>query len=110
MNQTMNTWGLYPWFRESGLDLIHPDDLAIVQAHSPYCVVCEVVGEEGPYLVLRYGERQFRGMPQLFRSVPSPTFRIGQWVTTRAPRTERSGVVRGIGWHYERNEASFFLG
>ncbi len=107
--RTMNRWGLYPWFRESGPDLIHPDDLAIVHAHSPYCVVCEVVGEEGQYLILRYYEHQVRCKPQLFQSVPRPAFRVGQLVRTKAPRTERTGVVRGIGWHYKRNEPAFFL-
>jgi hypothetical protein len=105
----MKTWGLYPWFRESGLDLIHPDDLATVQADPPYCMLCEVVGSEGPYLVLRYGEHQVRCKSQLFRSVPPPLFRVGQQVRTKAPRTEKTGVVRGIGWHYKRNEPSFLL-
>jgi hypothetical protein len=105
----MSTWGLYPWFRESGLDLIHPDDLATVQAHSPYCMLCEVVGNEGEYLVLHYGELQFRGRPQLFRSLPPPAFHVGQWVRTKAPRTRRTGLVRAIGWHYKKNEPSFFL-
>lgn len=105
----MKTWGLYPWFHESGVDLIHPDDLGIVQAHSPYCTVCEVVGREGNYLVLRYGEHQVRCLPKLFQSVPPPPFRVGQWVKTKAPRTERTGVVRRIGWHFKRNEPSFFL-
>jgi len=107
--KTRNTWGLYPWFPESGLDLIHPEDLATVQTHSPYCVVCEVFGKEGQYLVLRYGQHRFRGKPQLFRSVPPPAFLVGQRVRTRAPRTVRTGVVCGIGWHYKRNEPSFFL-
>ena len=105
----MNKWGLYPWFRESGLDLIHPADLAIVQAHSPYGVVCEAVGEEGQYLVVRYGEHQIRCKPQLFQSVPPPVFRVGQWVKTKAPRTGRTGVVYQIGWHFKRNEPSYFL-
>lgn len=105
----MNTWGLYPWFRESGVDLIHPDDLATVQANSPYCVVCEVVGEEGEYLVLNYGGRRFRGKPELFRSVPPPAFHVGQLVRTKTPRTRRTGLVRVIRWHYKRNEPSFFL-
>lgn len=102
-------WGLYPWFRESGVDLVHPEDLATVQAHSPYCLVCEVVGQDGEYLVLRYGAHQFRGKPRLFDPVPPPAFRVGQWVRTVAPRTIKVGVVRAIGWHYRRNEPSYFL-
>jgi len=105
----MDTWGLYPWFRESGIDLIHPDDLAIVQAHSPYCMVCEVVGMDGPYLVMRFDAHQFRGKPELFRAVCPPAFRVGQRVKTKAPRTLKRGAIRGIGWHYRRNEPAFFL-
>jgi hypothetical protein len=105
----MDTWGLYPWFRESGIDFIHPDDLAVVQAHSPYCMVCEVVGMDGPYLVMRFGPWKFRGKPELFRAIPPPAFRLGQRVKTKVPRTSRIGIIRAIVWHFKRNEPSFFL-
>ena len=101
--------GLYPWFRERGLDFIHPDDLETIQSHSPYCVVCDVIGKDGPYLVIRFGPHQFRGKPELFQPVSPPAFRIGQCVTTKAPRTARIGVIRGISWHYCTNAPLFTL-
>lgn len=105
----MDTWGLYPWFRESGLDLIHSDDLAIVQANSPHCMLCEIAGNDGQFLVIRFGPYQFRGKPDLFQAVPPPAFRIGQKVRTKSPRTLRSGIVHRIGWHYKRSEPVFIL-
>jgi hypothetical protein len=105
----INTWGLYPWFREWGLDLIHPDDLATVEAHSPYGVVCEIIGSDGPFLVIRSSSHQFRGKPVLFQPVPPPAFHVRQRVKTQAPRTPRIGFIRVIGWHYKRNEPYYLL-
>jgi hypothetical protein len=105
----MSTWGLYPWSRENGTDLIHPDDLALVLTQCLFGNVCEVLGEEGPYLVLRFSSFQFRGRPVLFRPVPPPVFRPGQEVMTKAPRTLRKGVIRDIVWHFKRNEPVYLL-
>src|SRR5205085_1182469 len=97
------------WTRESGSELIHPDDLAVVLAHYPLGHVCEVVGREGEYLLMRYAEYQFRGKPDLFESLPPPAFRLGEAVATRTPRTRRSGLVRDIGWHFNCQEYIFTL-
>jgi hypothetical protein len=105
----MATWGLYPWFRESGLDLIHPEDLPTVLDHSPYCKLCEVIGADGQYLMIRYGSHQFRGRAEFFTTVTSPAYCIGQSVTTKAPRTLRAGVISDVGWHYQQNAPFYFL-
>ena len=105
----MHAWGLYPWFPELGLELIHPDDLSIVQAFSPHCVVCEVVGEEDFYLVIRYDSHQIRVKPELFEPIPAPVFRFGQRVRTKPPRTLRCGVVCSIGWHYAKHQPYYLL-
>jgi hypothetical protein len=105
----MSSWGLYPWFRESGPDLIHPDDLPVVLAHSPYGMVCECVRTEGPYLVLHFGPFEFRAKPDHFDPVPPPPFQVGQEVKTIAPRTPRTGKIRVIRWHFKRSEHLFFI-
>jgi hypothetical protein len=105
----MCAWGLYPWFRERGLDLIHPDDLPIVLTHTPYCMVCEVAAEEGAYMVLRFASHQFRAKPDLFEPVAAPAFRVGERVNAKSPRTPKTGIVRSIGWHYKRSQAAYYL-
>ena len=105
----MNTWGLYHWFRERSLDLIHPDDWSLVQAHSPQGVVCEVIGKEGQYLTICLGRHHFRGKPELFQPVSAPLFRVGQPVWTKPPRTSQIGIVRRVIWHFKMNEPLFFL-
>lgn len=70
----MKNWGLYPWFPELGHDLIHPDDLATAQAHSPYCAVCCAIAQEGQYLVIQYNGHQFRAKPDLFTPLEEPAF------------------------------------
>ena len=91
------------------MELIHADDLAIVETHSPYCVVCEVVGEDGEYLVMQYGPYRFRAKPTLFKPIPPPSFHVGQKIRTKPPRTIRSGTIRIIGWHYKTNQPSYYL-
>src|ERR1043166_2187025 len=100
----MRTWGLYIWYPDHGKDLIHPDDLATMIASSPTYAVWEVVGQEGPYLILEYGPKRVRVKPKLFKTVPAPAFRLTQPVVTRSPRSARTGVVRAIGWHLKRKE------
>lgn len=104
-----SAWGLYPWFPELGTDLIHPDDLDVVRAYSPYGHVCELIGNDGEYLTLRFMVLQFRCKPDLFRSVPAPAFRVGQLVRTNPPRSPRTGLVVAILWHHKRNEPFFIL-
>ncbi|MBK8236402.1 MAG: hypothetical protein IPK74_12660 [Deltaproteobacteria bacterium] len=53
-------WALYPWVEEHGTDLIHPDDLTTVLDLLPHGKVFRLVGEEGGFLRLRYGDSEFR--------------------------------------------------
>ncbi len=106
MNETDARWGLYPWFEEHGTDLIHPDDLDAVRKLMPNGKVFQVVGEEGGFLRLRYGEIEFRCQPTLFKPVAASVRGIGESVTLT---DGRSAEVIDVQWHHQRAEPMYQL-
>ena len=102
-------WGVYPWFPEHGEAMIHPEDVPAVVGIRPNGKLFEVIGEEGDYLVLSYGECTFRVKPDLFRTVDSPLKRIGDAVEVDSGGERRAGIVAEIQWHHQKNEPFYLL-
>ena len=102
-------WGLYQWFREHGVHLVHPDDLGAFERLMPNSKVFICEGSEGDYLVLRYGQERYRTKPELFKVVPRPPRVFGEtvWVTRDGRATE--ATVSDIIWHFQRREPFFLL-
>lgn len=72
-------WGIYPWFREHGVDLIHPDDLEAFTQEASNCKVFECV-DDSDYLTLRYNGNYYRVKDRLFKPVPNPEYAFGETV------------------------------
>lgn len=106
MSEENTSWGLYPWFEEHGVDLIHPDDLATVRALLPNGKVFRLVGEEQEFLRLRYGDVEFRARPSLFKPVAGHVRGVGE---TIALSDGRMGEVIGVQWHQKRDEPMYQL-
>ncbi|MBL8892391.1 MAG: hypothetical protein JNL67_20615 [Planctomycetaceae bacterium] len=110
MEQMSSTrWGLYPWFPEHGETMIHPEDVVTVKSLMPSGKVFQVVGEDGDYLVLSYGELSFRAKPELFRSVERPHKQIGDTVEVVSKGEQQSAKVVEIHWHHQKNEPFYVL-
>lgn len=94
-----NTWGLYPWFRESGEHLIHPDDRSNDPANRYYGRVffCSGVTEDG-YLILNFAGKEFRVKPDLYHPFNAPMFNFDDYVRYKA-KPERTGIILEINWH-----------
>src|SRR5688500_17355254 len=99
-------WGIYPWFPEHGIDLIHPDDR---DQELLGATVREVINDDADYLFLQAGEKHLRAKPGFFMPVQAPKFVYGEQVRTRPPRTVRDCIVVGIAWHMKRQEPMYFL-
>ena len=99
-------WGLYPWVEEHGADLIHPDDLATVIDLLPHGKVFRLVGEEGGFLRLRYGDSEFRARPSLFKPVVGNVRGVGEVITLL---DGRKGEVLVVQWHHQRGEPMYQL-
>jgi hypothetical protein len=102
-------YGLYQWFEEHGTDLIHADDLESFRRFLPNGKVFHCVGVDGEYLILSYGEHEFRLKPQLFKPVPQPARTIGESVSVRSKGEVINGVIHEIMWHFQRAEPFYFV-
>ena len=102
-------WGLYPWFPEHGEQMIHPNDVSIVIALSPYIRVFELVDVDEDYLVLSYGDCTFRVRPNLFHEVEQPIKRIGDIVQVESKGEIVTGLIVEVQWHYKKNKPFYFI-
>jgi len=106
----MTVWGTYPWFREHGVEQIHPDSLEKALQEPPYGKVFKLLSSGDPdWIEIKGATGPLKVKPGLFRTVPPPTFDFGQVVRTLPPRTPRTGTVTGIQWHHEEKRAFYLL-
>lgn len=103
---SLDRWGLYPWFEEHGVELVHPDDLQAFRVLMPYGKVFERESE-GEFLTLRYGERRYRVKRELFQPVSAPMYQFGQQVIII--ETGDEARVDEIHWHFQLHDAMFFV-
>lgn len=92
-------WGLYQWFEEHGVELIHPDDLATVRRFPPGNRVFQVIEESGGLLRLRSGDIEFRAYPALFEDLKIHPRPFGSEVLLRGGRR---GKIFEIYWHFQK--------
>jgi hypothetical protein len=96
--QFVGDWGLYPWFEERGVQLVHGEDLGEFRRLSPYGKIFLCTGEEGAFIWLAYGEQRFRVKSELFQRVSPILFPIGTRVTIRSKGIVV--IVDSIQWHH----------
>ena len=101
------SYGCLDW----GPALFHPDDTCLKEQMLAAGSVCQVAGEERDFWVLRFGPICVRLRKELVGGavVPPPPLVWGDRVRVKPPRTERSGVIRCIGWHFGRRQHLFWI-
>ena len=104
-SSTIRRSGLYPWFEEHGLELVHPEDLERFKALLPYGKVFEIGASVEGYLCLLYGAESFRVKPDLLKEVPQAKYRIGDKIEVRGK--EGLGEIIDIMWH-DKQAKPFF--
>lgn len=109
MSNPVFQWGLYQWFEESGVDLVHPDDLDSFRRFLPNGKVFQCVGQHEEYLVLAYGNLHFRVKPSLFKPVPTPGRQFGETVNVKSKGDSLTGVVGDIIWHFQKAEPYYHV-
>jgi len=100
---------LYPWFEETGLGLILPDDLAAFRLLFPYGKVFQCVAEDGQYVTVQYAHQSFRVKPRLFKVVPEPSKKIGDDVTIRINDKPDAATICDIIWNFKRCQPFYFV-
>ncbi|WP_216319956.1 DUF6960 family protein [Deinococcus aestuarii] len=104
--EKVRRFGLYPWFEEHGVHLVHSDDLDAWRALGPYGRVFELLGEEGEYLALGYGDQIFWVRPELWRELRDVPFGVGDRVQTQ-DRIE--GIIYEALWHHQHEQAFYLI-
>lgn len=100
-------WGLYPWFEEHGPSFVHHDDLDEFRRLSPYGKIFKLIGRDGTFIIISYGNSSFRVLPDLFQKVPDIAFPIGSKVTIRNKKVE--ATVDSIQWHHGAAKPVYYL-
>lgn len=96
-------WGTYPWFKEIGTDLIHPDDFKAFEQEANSSKVFECI-DVGDYITLKYNNYYYRVRDKLFRIVPAPKYNFGEIVKIK----KEDAVITDIMWHYDMRK-HFYL-
>lgn len=109
MEDMYGKWGLYQWFEEHGVEMIHPDDVDEIRHIIPNGKVFECVGNQDNYLTIRYRDRCFRVRPSLFKTVPRPAKVFGEVVRLKKGGELISGTVCDIMWHFKKGEPFYFV-
>ena len=109
MSDPVLQWGLYQWFGESGVDLVHPDDLEAFCRFLPNGKVFHCVGRYGEYLVMAYDDLRFRVKPSLFKPVPTPARQFGGTVGVKSKGEYFLGVIGDVIWHFQKAEPYYHV-
>lgn len=99
-------WGIYPWFVEHGIDLIHPDDFEAFKQEVNNSKVFECI-ETGDYITLKYNNNSYRARDTLFKPVPAPKYNFGKVVKIK--EKEEEAVITDIMWHYSKHQHYYFV-
>lgn len=94
-------YGYYPWWPEDGDDWVHPEDVDLARRMIPSMRIFRREGEQGPFVLLHYGELRLRVKRTLWKEVDGEGFELGDWVEvlSRGKQNEpRSGTIRERLW------------
>jgi hypothetical protein len=101
-------WAIFTWFPEHGTEKIHGDDIDLLASGVQGRVV-QVLGKDVNWLIINFGLDAIRVSESSLNEIPEPKFKLGDFVKTIPPRTERNGVVSLVSWHYAKNQPYYFL-
>lgn len=94
-------YGYYPWWPEDGNEWVHPEDAELARQLIPSPRVFRRDGEQGPFVILHYGDLKLRVKRTLWLEVAPEGFEIGDWVEvlSRGYRnTPRTAVIQEVLW------------
>lgn len=107
MEKYINKWGIYPWFSETGMDKIHPEDTEKAIDLSPYGKVFKCIDEDVDYITLQYFDIVIRVKAELFQEVNTPKYGFNENVKVRGK--EVSGNIIALNWHHAKGVVFYQL-
>lgn len=103
-------FGLYPWFPAYGYAYVHPANRRDFEELEPHGKVFEKISDSGKWILLQYGDKQFKVDPDLYSPVPNLPFTFGDTVeeVNRTPgQLRQRGTIFNIFWHPTEYQAYF---
>ena len=100
-------WGIYPWFLEHGIDLIHPNDFETFKQEANNCKVFKCIANGQDYITLKYNNYYYRVKDNLFTPVPAPKYDFGKIVKIK--KNKENAIITDIMWHYVKHQHYYFV-
>ncbi len=100
---------MYPWFPGYGYAHIHPANRREFEALEPHNKVFEKFDEINGWLLLRYGDEEFKVRPELFTNVEPLPFTFGEWVKPASQPNGPVAEITDIYWSPPEDAAYFAL-
>jgi hypothetical protein len=94
-------YGFYPWWPEDGDEWLHPEDVQLARDSIPSPRVWRRDGQQGPFVVLHYGDVRLRVKRTLWQEVRPEGYELGDMVevlSRNMRNTPRTGVIREMQW------------
>lgn len=102
----INTWGVYQAFQGTHDDMIDINDRMNFFGMIPNGKIFECVNE-GENLTLRYGDKEFKVNPQLYKIVCEPKYKIGDKVKIISKL--KIVQITELNWHMKDNTPFYFV-
>ena len=101
------TWGLYQCFQGTDDNMIAAENREEFFALKPNGKVFQCVSMSDGMIKLKYGKKEFRVNPKLYKVVNEPQYRLGEIVEI----IEKSsiGQIIDVEWHIKDNAPFYFL-
>ena len=101
----MEKWGICG----HNIKKVHPEDVEKFEAAFFLRAIVRLVGEEGEYIRINYGEDTFRVKPELFSEITKPKFSVGEKVVVISQGERKQAIILDNDWHFNQKEHFYFV-
>lgn len=101
------TWGLYQCFQGIDDEMVDINNREEFFALQPNGKVFQCVSVSNGMLILKYGKKEFRVNPKLYKVVSEPQYKLGEEV--EIIKKSVIGQIIEINWHFKDNSPFYFL-
>jgi hypothetical protein len=106
------TYGIYRWWPEDGENWIHPEDVGVVRQMVPGLRVFRREDLDDVWLMVTYGEIQFRVKSTIWFEVPFEGFNVGDHVEVKSRMGQAEpgmGRIKEMVWNQRYARIEYYL-
>jgi hypothetical protein len=98
-------FGVVIWWPDQAESLAAPGDKARLLEHDVNGRVCRILGQDGPFKLIKCGGATFRISPEQIRAASNVKFEVGDKVRYEG----EAGEVTDVVWHWVKAEPYYLL-